>query len=476
MPKTTDSNAIAELIHREGCAPAVKHMQKAQLTSAMLEELYENFPKDALVLQFIASFPLVPSRLLETLQEECTISEVLVAVAGNTRCPHRVLQALLACDHAAVRAAVASSKQLATREIRALIGDESATVRRALAANPLLPDTFQAILAADRSADVRTSLAMNRKLDKRVAAALSSDRSWVVRSALINYGQAGDELLQFWADGDDESYQLLLMRRRNLPDTVTNSLRLSAHPNVRNPAYKKQPPRHCELLALAESDLEEDRIAVASSPELMSAIQEVLAKDPSASVRRALANNAGIAEDLAQRLIGNDDLAASEALAANSSIGNELVTDLCYSEDANILKTLAYRDDLTADQLDILVNQRKHLGVMRHLAFQGVWYEDIDGEIADQLASNEMPLLRAFSAASLHISKSARNLLSHDTAGRVRCWLVRNRALTRKELEQLALDDDPEVSTHARKRLHTERPTAAKNEKPLLSRFTHLFR
>ncbi|MFC1467772.1 hypothetical protein ACFLQY_03680 [Verrucomicrobiota bacterium] len=446
-------------IRDEGVTATVQAYRRNLLSSRTLIELFENEPdRDARL--FLASYPTVPSALIEWMLETENDDEVLCAIAQNPRTAQPLLIRMVESATPAVQEAMASNKQLGPRECDLLIESDAWTVRATLAANPILSTHQQAKLAGDSEPAVRLALTGNKRLDPDVAIKLSTDPSAIVRTQLLTKTKLDDAILQIWADSDDLEKQQLLLERKKRADSIDESLSLSTHPQIRMAALQAREPSPVELMGLAESDSLDDRLFVAELEKLPISMQRLLAQDPHPAVRSALAANPHIAEGVALHIISAGDPETCEKLAENAALTPSAITELCHHDVLEVLLRVAYRDDLTDAHLAIMINDRQSLPVIKHLAMQGVVFNGTDAAMAEQLSISRQPSLRAFAAHSKHLPQTRLLSLSRDPAESVR--QVAEQVLQAREAEQ-----QPDTET--------ELPPKQPEEKTILNRIVNFF-
>jgi hypothetical protein len=402
-------------IRDEGVAETVQTYRKNLLSSRTLIELFENEPdRDARL--FLASYPTVPSALIEWMLETEEDDEVLSALATNPRTAQPLLIRMVEHARPVVQQAMASNKQLGPRECDLLMQSETPSVRATLAANPILSAHQQAQLSQDAEPAVRLALATNSKLDPDVAIQLAQDPSAIVRTQLITKTKIDDAILQIWADSDQLETQQLLLERKNCGQNVDESLALSTHPQIRMATLQARDPSPVELMGLAESDSADERLFVAGLKNLPISMQRLLAQDPNQTVRATLALNPTLSEGVALHIISAGDPETCEKLAENSALSPAVITELCHHDEQNVLLRVAYRSDLTNEHLAILINERQNLTVIAHLAMQDLEFSETSASMAEQLSFSKQPSLRAFAAQSKHLPESRLITLTRDAA------------------------------------------------------------
>lgn len=449
-----------------GVAATVKAHRKPPLLTRILRELHELYHDQDRYLSFLAHYPLIPSDLADQIASTLDPAKVDIAIglAGNPRCPQQSLSRLIKHPEIAVRHALAANPNLTPKEFQSLASDDNEFVRAALAQNTGLPNPLQFVLADDPSTAVRIALSERKNLDADVAVHLArSDDPLVSAATILNY-TLEEELLQLWADHDQQSQQLLLLKRRKaLPDAVGTALRLSPHPFVARTALRGTTLSGAEMLYLAESEDTRDRIFLAEQPDLPASIQRLLAKDASPRVRRQLAANGGVHESISLHIAAANDPGSARTLAKNPATSDATLRELCLHPDDEIALLVAYRDDLQSAHYDLLINQRTSLTVAQHLAYQEIDYDDLSEKVARQLAAHPAPSVRAFAAKSPRLDEKSRSTLARDSSPKVRLQLAHNPSLNEQQLRTLTQDADRKVifaaEENAARRIRQQQPT-----------------
>ncbi|MGZ0656841.1 hypothetical protein ACWPKO_05680 [Coraliomargarita sp. W4R53] len=431
-----------------GVEATVRAHRKPPLLTRILRDLYDLYHDQDRYLSFLAHYPLIPSDLAEQIASTLDPKKIEIAIglAGNPRCPQQSLQRLTKHSEVAVRHALAANTNLTPKEFQALVTDKNEFVRATLAQNSALPNPLQFILADDASTAVRVALSERKNLDTDVAVHLANSEDTLVSAATILSYTLDEEVLQLWADQNKQHQQLLLLKRsKTLPAPVQGALRASPHSFVCRTALKGSELTGPEMLYLAESEDTRDRIFLAEQPELPASIQRLLAQDASPRVRRRLAGNNAIHEAISLHIAASNDLNAIRTLAKNTATSDATLSELCQHPDDDIALLVAYRDDLAADHYDLLINHRETLTVAEHLAYQEVGYNNFTEEVAQQLANNEAPSVRAFAARSALLNDATRAALAKDPSPHVRKQLASNPSLSEGQLRSLFDDSDRKV-------------------------------
>ncbi len=454
MPAEITIDELLEAIRTDGPREVVKRYRHNLLPSRLLIDLYSEFPERA-VLLFLASYPTVPSQVLEDLVEGFPDPEIQAAAAVNPRCTHLLLVRMAREGGAPVRAALAANKLQNAKISAALLNDPNWLVRAALAGNGSINDNYRAALALDPEPAVRSALAATAKLPDEIIHGLSADHSAVVRANLFGYAKVPAEMLLGWAESDNTEAQRLLLARGKLSEETLRALSHSPDPMVKESVKGRVEPTPADLLAQAESDDAGQRRDTAAHPTLPAEIQHILAGDPVEEVRVALAGNPGISEGVALEISASNDTAACIALASNPALPDTVKTELCHHEADAVRLTLAYRDDLTDALLDVLINQREDLNLIGHLALRGIHFAATKPERIEKLLEHRRPSLHAFAARTAGLTNAQVRKLIRDDSAQVRLALCDNPILTRMALEELAKDWNPAVAEKAAHRLES---------------------
>ncbi len=454
MPAQIEKSELLEAIRKDGPRKVVQQYRHNLLPSRVLIELYGDNPEKD-VLLFLALYPTVPSQVLEDLTEAYPEPEILAAAAVNPRCTHLLLVRMASRGGSQVRAALAANKQQNTKITATLLNDPNLLVRAALAGNSAIGTNFKYALALDPEPCVRAALGSTGKLPDELVHALSADESAVVRANLFGFGKVDEGMLLGWARSDDPEAQRLLLSRAKLKDNIIQALCLSPDAEVQESAGAQHTPSASEWLAKAESELVSQRIEAARFEGLPVEIQHVLANDPNAEVRIALAANPTIDEEVALWFAASNDRGSCESLAGNPALTNTVKIELCHHEQEEVRLCMAYRDDLTDEQLNILVNKRESMNVIGHLALRGIRFAGTKPDLIDRLLAHKRPSLHAFAAAAEQLTDTHVRKLLRDDSAQVRLALCDNPVLTRAAIEELSRDWNETVAQTAEKRLET---------------------
>lgn len=462
--------ALVEAIDTLGIEATVRKYRKPPLHTRILRDLYDLYHDQATYLEFLVNYPLIPSDLAERISIEADIEHIPIAggLATNPRSSQQTLNRLCSHTDATVRIQLASNPNLTPKECQQLVQDENTFVRATLALNPSLPSQLQFILADDTQTCVRAALGKRKTLDPDIAVHLSNDPQTTVRSAIINNWTGDPELLHLWANSDNATNQQLLLRRSQaLEPAAIDSIRCAPDFETRRNAFQRSELSGPYQLLLAESDNPEDRLFLAEQNDLPSSIQRILAQDSSPKVRRRLASNATLNPSIALHIAASDDLASSRALAKNPALQPECIAELCNHPDDNIALLIAYREDLTDQHYDQLINQRSTTTVAEHLAYQQINYKPTDTTSITQLAAHTAPSIRAYAAQSTTADASTLNKLSQDPTQLVRYQVALNPNTPIETLQKLTHDNDREtifaaeetLSQHHKNSTTTHQPT-----------------
>ncbi len=457
MPAEIKLEELLEAIQKDGPRKIVQQYRHNLLPSRILIELYSEHPERN-VLLFLALYPTVPSQVLEDLAESCPDPEIQAAAATNPRCTHLLLVRMAREGGVPVRAALAANKLQNSKISAELLNDPDLLVRTALAGNGAIGTAYRTALAVDPEPAVRTALSGTGKLAPELIHTLAADDSAVVRSNMIAYGKVEANMLLGWATSDDAATQRLLLERKKPSSEVVEALSHSPDPVVQSAMKGLREPTAQELLAKAESDQEPMRLDAASTRNLPVEIQHVLASDPVAEVRTALAENPGIDEDVALCIAASNDPLACKALANNPQLPNVVKVELCHHESDEVRLQMAYRDDLTDELLEILINEHQDLNLVGHLALRSIRFQQIKLELLETLLMHKRPSLRAFATAASLLTHAQVRKLMRDDSPKVRMALCDNPILSHTALAALTTDWNAGVAEAAHIRLESLPP------------------
>lgn len=387
----------------EGVGKVIRAHKKRPLSSDLLRECFDRAQnpdggwsgtQGREIREFIASYPLSPSDLLERMLDECASeSATLALLAAHPRTSPGNLARLLESPQPEVRAAAAQNPQISPRQLGELAADASETVALAAAAHGQLKSRHMAALAMSRHPGVRAALARHPKLDAQIALALTADPSPMVRFTLAAAGQLDAGLMQAIADSDNLELQLGLLERKELPDTALHSLLLSTHGEVR-----RKVAAECELdlpylVLLVEQGDAADHAFLAARTDLPAPLFETLASIGSPDTLHRLAQNPALPEPLAERFLQLDE-SLHLTLLDNPTHRARAIDALLGAEDESSQALLAYLDDVPANLLGELVNERLAAGLMAHLAVAEKPIPKLRADLAYALSQHPVPALR----------------------------------------------------------------------------------
>lgn len=442
-------DSLLARIRRDGVRRAAQALRKPPLPSALLQALAD-LPEAETpeARQFVAAYPLAPSHLLETLAEAAPSPEILALLATNPRTPPHLLIQFAAHPESSVRGQTALHPQLPPRELMTLADDPDPAVRRALAANGSLRLPQQALLTADADPSVRLSLAGQSGLATPAALVLAIDDSALVRLHAVAGAPAEDETVLGWAATDEEEVQLALLRRRRLPEAAERLLFQSIHPSVRRAVRDRVEADPADLLHIATTGDAEERRWLAGRPGLPRPLQRLLAQDADATVRSALAANAGIDPGIAAYFVDVADEPACLALAGNPSVSEEVIQGVAATRRPAVLAALAYRETLEPALAALLVARSPVF--RRHWAFQDRPLSGLDADTARLLAGDRLPAVRALAVRGHAWRRADLYDFLRDPVARVRLAAVRHPNAPEGLVTDALADPDEEVAEAAR--------------------------
>ncbi len=398
IPDTPEQ--LLTLIREKGIAETCKRFRKPPLPSRLIRALYDTYREEQSAIAFIAHYSLSPSELLEKIAEFTQDVPTASGLANNPRTPPGTLMRLMENENAKVRAAVAINPNLTPREIQKLLQDSSGEVAATLAGNPALRPQHQAVLAMHAEPSVRVALIRNSNLDTPILIALTTDSSPVVRCTLVAQAKAPDELLEFWADCDREEIQLALLQRRNLPDSVLESLWLSPHASVRKRLCAIVSPGKPQMLYLIENGTIEERVWLASFDTLPPSLQKYLSRDSDEKVRCTLARNPALDESIAECFITTGETPECLALLENPALKKSWISAMAAGGNPDIISALMYDHRIDSSLINELVNVKNSAEAVIHLCAQGRTLPDLSPAAAYFLSRYNHPAIKRFALAS----------------------------------------------------------------------------
>ncbi|NCD31841.1 MAG: hypothetical protein EOL87_00335 [Spartobacteria bacterium] len=438
---TTDE-LLAE-IREKGIAKTVSSYRREPLSSRTLQDLFEteDVPEARL---FLASYPNVPSLILDQIIAAGSLDEeLLTALAINPRTANTYLIQLTQHPSVSVRLSLAGNDQLGSKEISLLMQDPAPEVRVALVRNRALSVmNHLPLLAADPEPMVRMAAAQHPKLPEEALFELLNDPNPLVVAHTVMFAKIPEKMIVYLADSDNQIIQSLLLQHKNITEPVYRSLTLSGHAPIRAAASRLNGLEPSDQFAWASSDCEEDRLALLDFPELHPLVQKKLAADASVDVRCKLASYPDIDLETVLLFAFSNDVPSCRRLAMNPNIPEEALTELCHNEHTEVLKVLAYRDDLTLNHLDLLVNLSRNISVIQHLAWRKIWMPSTDADLVEELSHYASPTLRAFAAASQHMTNQLFRQFMLDPSAQVRLWTALNPLLPAACIQ--VMRDDPD--------------------------------
>ncbi|CAM2928384.1 hypothetical protein [Rariglobus hedericola] len=445
--ETLTVETLLARIRSDGVRRTSAALRKPPIPSRLLQDLAA-LPNTPEALEFVASYPLSPSHLLETLAVGAAPA-VLAHLATNPRTPPHLMSQFAAHENAGVRAQAAAHPQLPARELFTLTTDADPEVRRSLAGNSSLRLPHQAVLVVDADPSVRLRLAAQSALPAPAALVLGADACAVVRVHTVASVTAEEDLLLGWAAGDEEDVQLALLQRKALPAEVNHTLLRSPHAAVRRLARTDLDLDDVDLLFLATRGEPDERAWVAARPQLSRPLQSLLARDSDLATRTALAANLSLDETIARYFTSLAEETVCEALAGNPAMPSDLVEELAATRQPAVLAALAYRENLSEQLVQFLLVHSPDF--RRHWAIQGRTDLRLDLETAKILLADPLPTVRVLAVSACPAWRRADMYdLARDAAPVVRIAALRHANAPDELLQDRATDSSQEVADAAR--------------------------
>ncbi|MCH8474904.1 MAG: hypothetical protein LAT55_06720 [Opitutales bacterium] len=404
---------LMTLVEERGIEAVCRKFRRPPLSSRLLREAYSEGGAAGKI--FVAHYPLSPSDLLEQLSSEASDDPALAApLAANPRTPPPVLLSFIEHHLPEVRRSVAVNPNLGPREISRLLRDENARVAASLALNPGLKIQHQAFLCRHESMVVRIALGQNSSLDPVILRALGDDPHPLVRRAVAAQSRAEANLLQLWADSDDEELQLGLLERRKLEDGIFESLFLSPHSAVRAAADERQKAPPWAMVYRWDRGTLPEQESLAGEPDLPRGLQREICQSQNLVLRQQLAQNPGLGEDVVEYLIQNGEEQEALFLLQNESLASKVAPLLAESGYPSVNALLATKNFADEKVLEQLINVHLSPEALIHLAARGRPFRSLRGDLARALARHEIPSFRALAATSEQLLPITLKRLSED--------------------------------------------------------------
>ncbi len=444
-----------------------------------------------------------PDDLLEKLVNDSN-SKVRTAAYGNPNCPEALLTLRinieegqpgfdpellhLACLHThAPHDLIAAQfdrlklntdqrRQLAKRTDdeslqQRLLADQESLVREALATNKAVGKSIQHQLAEDAVVTVRERLVSNDNLYPEVQEDLARDLSYEVRERLASRDELC-EMAQLQLARDDDQDVLTELASRtgaaDLPDRVQLELvkfspevraALARNGNLGAPAQlllardpsaevRRVLAEHPNLISAAlqclSTDVEEVQASLAGNRHLSSApLQMSLSQHESKSVRTALAGNPALHTEIQARLLKDDSHEVREALAENSGIDESFLEVLMRDENETVRERLVGWNKSVAHDVQRHLAKDPNSDVRKNLARTADLLEDVQQQLA-----NDEPEVRQILAQNAGLSPEIQQRLLERGDTPTLCELACNSALI--PVLQARLADDSNVEVRSR--------------------------
>lgn len=324
------------------------------------------------------------------------------------------LQAVLARDpDAEVRGALARLDELVESVQLLLSNDADVDVRLALASREgraSLPDSVQLELLAS-GLEVRLKLAKNDNLGAPAQLLLAQDHHADVRKTLARHSALTTAATQCLVK-DEEGVKTVLAGNASL-----NSALLQRE--------------------LAQSGVVEIRQALAGNSGLGIEVIALLARDPAAPVRATLARNRNLDADAVETLLLDQDEDVRKAVVTTHSTHCEAhLQRLLEDPSIEVRKCLASEVSLSEDMQKHLLNQTAEI----HKALAS--NASLDEKIQQQLVANGGVAVRRALASNRCVTGTTQAMLADDSALDVRERLAQNPSLADPVFSKLLKDEE----------------------------------
>ncbi|BCV39500.1 AAA family ATPase [Shewanella algae] len=167
-------------------------------------------------------------------------NEVRESLAENINCLVDVQSLLVTDDDSTVRASLASNLNVTPEMQAKLAEDECSSVRQKIASNPNCLDTLHSILANDADKDVRESLAGNENCPDQLRISLFKDCRLPTKCRIARLSTDSVELQRLVAKDENSDVKLALAQNRNCLPAILDCLAHESDSDIREAVAKHQ--------------------------------------------------------------------------------------------------------------------------------------------------------------------------------------------------------------------------------------------
>ncbi|OUM23848.1 AAA family ATPase [Pseudomonas putida] len=342
----------------------------------------------------------------------------------------------MVCRALAINKAVGKALQLQLAKHTAV------TVRDYLISNDNLHPEVQELLARDTSYEVRESLARRDELSEAVLLLLTRDEDQDVLEALA--GRSGTTALpdpvQLELVKCNEEVRECLARNGNLGAPAQLLLARDPSAEVRR-VLAAQPSLTSAALQCLTSDVDTVQASLAGNEHLGSSLLQMgLCQHPSEAVRISLAGNSSLNATVQAQLVKDTSAKVREALANNKNLDESLLEPMMRDEDDDVRERLVRWRDVVAPVVQHHLATDPNVAIRRYLARA----ENLLDDVQLLLASDQPEVQEALAGNAALVTEVQQRLLERGDAELLR-ELAGNKALAPPLQARLADDSNLEV-------------------------------
>ncbi|MDE1169344.1 MAG: AAA family ATPase [Pseudomonas sp.] len=366
------------------------------------------------------------------------------------------VQQVLAEDAPEVQDALANNGCITAATQQRLFTKGRLELRRNLACNLACAGSVQAMLADDGTVDVRVDLAGNDQLAALVADTLLNDID-VVRVELAgNRSLSEAQYAQLFNAGSDD-VRVALARNPAIGDALMLQLSQAKSTQAAGPSSTTAtvPSGGVHGWSFGMTGSFATVAARAANPKAARQAPAP-APVPTSSVQLELARNAKLPAELQQRFIANSIASTElmEALASNGSLTPSVQLELASHKRISVRKMLAGNGAL-ADEV------RTRLLDDQAAAVRAALVREMDDDVEQRLSQDPTVEVRLALASSSNLSKKTQLILAQDSEKEVRARLLSDEAGPLKSAAQVILAKDADVGIRQQLAVYTKLSPAA---------------
>ena len=420
--------------------------KRKNIPARFLEEFASN--EDRNIRCQVSRYPNVSAKVLEKLSlDNDTWIRKNVAAHPNTSI--KTIEKLARDEHFEVRYAVATSNNISPKLAQLLLQDENHYVRKEIARNIKTPIEIIDKLVEDDEPEVRGAVAARKDISEENAYILAHDVSVEVIEELANNKNAPTKIhrvlkqfctstkyyesLRFHEYGSISKY-FQELSAINIPEEIANKIAEKEISHIQNLLIREEHEsihrrNFLALKGIINSKKNTGRIAIRRNNR----------------IRRLLATNKNISDNVFHRLIENENFYICLGFIDNPNTPSEILSKLSENENKLIREGVAKHVNTSIKTLDILKDDR-NISVREKVAQN----PKISPEIIEELASDSVPLVRRAIAENLQTPAAILNKLKSDRSLSVRRAVAENPNTLINTLEELLNDEAPKIRESAK--------------------------